>query len=81
MSSAQVGAFILLAALPSVVGAKLGGGLGNRHGRARVVQLGLVLQGASFALGPKRLLPVTALSLSGTGFGIGAPLARHGTWT
>ncbi|GMI44762.1 hypothetical protein TrCOL_g12021 [Triparma columacea] len=67
----QTGLLYILGALPSVIGSKLAGGLGNTYGRWRVVLLGMITQGIFFALGPKSSFTVEVISLLGLGFGMG----------
>jgi len=71
LTPGEVGLVYMVTAIPSVIGAKVSGGFGNRFGRARVIQLGMVMQGAFFALGPKDSVPVEVISLVGLGFGMG----------
>ena len=71
LDASEVGFIWLLAAIPSVTGAKISGGLGQRFGRRRVILAGMLVQGVFFALGPKDIVAVEMLSLMGLGFGMG----------
>tara|TARA_B110000971_G_C19591081_1_gene311799 strand:+ start:265 stop:510 length:246 start_codon:yes stop_codon:yes gene_type:complete len=64
-SVADVGLLYVIGAIPSVIGSKISGGLGNKHGRWVVIMAGMFMQGAFFALGPKDNFPVELVSLIG----------------
>lgn len=68
----QVGALFLLVSAPACLLSGMAGALGNRIGRATLVQAGLVIQGLFSALGPKHMFGVEVLSLVGIGAGMGA---------
>ena len=71
MTVKSTGALFMCVAVPSVIGSKVAGGLGNRYGRWKVVMIGMMLEGAFFALCPKSVLWVQIVSLLGVGFGMG----------
>ena len=71
MSEGEVGLMYIATALPSVLGSKLGGWMGNRVGRWKTILVGMVLQGSFYALGPKSLLSVVVVSMAGLGLGMG----------
>lgn len=71
-ATGQVGAMFLLVTVPSCLVAGLAGYLGNWMGLATIVRAGLVVQGLATMLGPKSMLWVQAISLWGTGVGMGA---------
>ena len=66
-----IGLMYIITAVPSVIGSKLGGPLGNRFGRWRICLIGMVLQGFFFALGPKTNFKAEAVSMFGAGLGMG----------
>ena len=57
----QVGLLYVVGAVPSVIGSKVAGPMGNKHGRWKVVMGGLVTQGLFYALGPKSNLAVEVI--------------------
>ena len=59
----QVGLLYVVGAVPSVIGSKVAGPMGNSYGRWKVVMLGLVTQGLFYALGPKSNFAVEVISL------------------
>jgi MFS family permease len=67
----QIGFLYVIAAAPSVIGSKIAGPLGNKHGRHNIVFYGMFICGAFYALGPKTILWVEIVSLVMLGFGIG----------
>jgi len=71
LKPSEVGLMYMVTAFPSVCGSKLGGWLGNRFGRWKIIMLGMVMQGAFYALGPKDILGVVAVSFAGLGCGMG----------
>ena len=70
-SVSEVGILYIIGAVPSVIGSKLAGGLGNKHGRWIVIMGGMIMQGSFFALGPKDNFPIEVISLLGLGLGMG----------
>mmetsp|Transcript_15243 Transcript_15243/g.28444 ORF Transcript_15243/g.28444 Transcript_15243/m.28444 type:complete len:424 (-) Transcript_15243:63-1334(-) len=67
----QIGMLYVIGAVPSVIGSKIAGDLGNKHGRWKVVWAGMVMQGSFYALGPKDSFPIEIISLIGLGLGMG----------
>eukprot|EP00937_MAST-01D_sp_MAST-1D-sp2_P000292 g292.t1 len=71
LGASEVGLAYMATAGPSVLGSKLGGWLGNRNGRWKVMLWGMVLQGVFYALGPKNEMAVVLVSFVGAGLGMG----------
>jgi len=71
LKPSEVGLMYMVTAFPSVCGSKIGGWLGNRFGRWKIIMFGMVIQGAFYALGPKDHLGVVAVSFAGLGCGMG----------
>jgi MFS family permease len=67
----QIGMLYVIGAVPSVLGSKIAGGLGNKYGRWKVVMAGLIIQGSFYALGPKDVFAVELVSLIMLGLGMG----------
>jgi len=67
----QIGMLYVIGAVPSVIGSKIAGGLGNKYGRWKVVMAGMIVQGSFYALGPKTSFAVEVISLVMLGLGMG----------